>query len=95
METYMLRAEMPWPAVIFERTAGKISGRRVVYEVPYLVLVSGDARVLYSSSGAQNSDPGKVIADLDKVLATSSADASAPPPITLTATAEYFRPQIQ
>lgn len=95
MEIYMQRAEMPWPAVVFEKTAGKVAGRRVVYEVPYLVLVSGDAKVLYSFSGPQNSDPDKVIADLDKVLATSSADASAPPPITLMATTEYFRPQIQ
>ena len=95
METYMHRTEMPWPAVVFEKTAGKIAGRRVVYEVPYLVLVSADAKVLFSSSGTQNSDPDKVIADLDKVLATSSADASAPPPIALTATVDYFRPQIQ
>jgi hypothetical protein len=95
METYMQRTEMPWPAVVFEKTAGKVAGRRVVYEVPYLVLVSGDAKVLYSSSGAQNSDVDKVIADLDKVLATSSPDALAPPPIGLTATADYFRPQIQ
>jgi Thioredoxin-like len=95
MDIYVNRAEMPWPAVVFEKTAGKIAGRRVVYEVPYLVLVSGDSKVLYSSSGAQNSDPVKVIADLDKVLATSSADLSAPPPRTLMAATEYFRPQLQ
>ena len=79
MESYIHRAEMPWPAVVFEKTASKIAGRRVVYEVPYLVLVSGDAKILYSSSGTQNTDPDKVIADLDKVLATSSADPLAPP----------------
>lgn len=90
METYMQRMEMPWPAVVFEKTAG-----RRVNEVPFLVLVSGDGKVLFSSSGTQNSEPDKVIADLDKVLATSSADSSAPPPMALTATVDYFRPQLQ
>ena len=92
MESYMHRAEMPWPAVIFEKTAGKVAGRRVIYEVPYLVLVSADARILYSSTGTANADPDKVIADLDKVLATSSAEPNAPPPISLARTTDYFRP---
>jgi hypothetical protein len=92
METYMHRAEMPWPAMVFEKTAGKVAGRRVVYEVPYLVLVSGDAKILYSSSGTANADPDKVIADLDKVLATSGAEPDAPPPISLAKTTDYFRP---
>ena len=95
MEGYIHWAEMPWPAMVFEKTASKVAGRRVVYEVPYLVLVSGDARILYSSTGAQNSDANKVIADLDKILATSSADPLAPPPIALTAATNYFRPEIQ
>jgi hypothetical protein len=94
MESYIHRAEMPWPSVVFEKTAGKIAGRRVIYEVPYLVLVTGDARILYSSSGTQNADSEKVIADLDKVLATSSADPLAPPPIALATGTNYFRPQI-
>jgi hypothetical protein len=88
METYMHRAEMPWPAMVFEKTADTIAGRRVTSEVPNLVLVSGDAKVLYSSAGTQNSDTDKVIANLDKVIATSSNDPAAPPPIALTATAE-------
>jgi hypothetical protein len=95
MEGYIHWAEMPWPAMVFEKTASKVAGRRVVYEVPYLVLVSGDAKVLYSSTGTQNSDVDKVIADLDKILATSSADPLAPPPIALTKATNYFRPEIQ
>ena len=95
MESYIHRAEMPWPAMVFEKTASKVAGRRVVYEVPYLVLVSGDARILYSSTGTQNTDVDKVIANLDKVLATSSADASAPPPMALTTATNYFRPESQ
>jgi hypothetical protein len=85
MESYIHRAEMPWPAMTFDKTASKVAGRRVVYEVPYLILVSGDARTLYSSTGTQNTDVDKMIANLDKVLATSSADPAAPPPIALTA----------
>lgn len=95
MESYIQRAEMPWPAMVFDKTASKVAGRRVVYEVPYLVLVSGDGKVLFSSTGTQNSDVDKVIANLDKVLATSSADSSAPPPMALTTTTNYFRPETQ
>jgi hypothetical protein len=95
METYMHRAEMPWPAVVFEKTADKIGSRRITSQVPNLILFSADAKVLYSSLGAQNSDTDKVIANLDKVLATSSADPAAPPPIPLTPTAENSRPQLQ
>ena len=95
MESHIHRADMPWPAMVFEKSASKAAGRRVVYEVPYLVLVSGDGRVLYSSTGSQNSDVDKVIADLDKVLATSSADAFAPPPLALTTGTNYFRPESQ
>jgi hypothetical protein len=85
MESYIHQKEMPWPAVVFEKTGNKSPFRGVVYVVPSLVLVSGDGKILYSSIGPQNSDVDKVIADLDKVLATSSADPLAPPPIALTA----------
>jgi hypothetical protein len=90
MESHIHQADMPWPAMVFEKSASKAAGRRVVYEVPYLVLVSGDGRILYSSTGSQNSDVPKVIADLDKVLATSSADPSAPPPLAMTTGTNYF-----
>jgi len=95
MESYIHKAEMPWPAMTFDKTASKVAGRRVVYEVPYLILVSGDGRILYSSTGTQNTDVDKVIANLDKVLATSSADPSAPPPMALTTATNYFRPESQ
>lgn len=93
MESYIHKAEMPWPAVVFEKTGSKFAGRRLVYEVPSLVLVSGDAKVLYSSPGIQNSDMDKVVANLDKILATSSADPLAPPPIALERETDYFRPE--
>ena len=95
METYIHQAEMPWPAVVFEKTGSKFAGRRVVYEVPSLVLVCGDGKILYTSPGIQNSDMDKVIANLDKILATSSADPLAPPPMTLAKATDYFRPGSQ
>jgi Thioredoxin-like len=95
MESHIHRADMPWPAMVFEKSASKAAGRRVVYEVPYLVLVSGDGRILFSSTGSQNSDVAKVIADLDKVLATSSADPSSPPPLAMTTGTDYYRPEKQ
>jgi Thioredoxin-like len=95
MESYIHQAEMPWPAVVFEKTGSKFAGRRVVYEVPSLVLVCGDGKILYTSPGIQNSDMDKVIANLDKILATSSADPLAPPPMTLANATDYFRPGSQ
>ena len=95
MESYIHQAEMPWPAVVFEKSGSKFAGRRVVYEVPSLVLVSGDGKILYTSLGIQNSDMDKVIANLDKILATSSADPLAPPPMTLAKATDYFRPGSQ
>ena len=95
MENYMRQAEMPWPAVVFERVAVKLPVQKNVLALPLLILVTGDARILYSSTGVQNADPTKVIADLDKILASSSADPKAPPPLMLSNTRDYFRTQIK
>ena len=94
MENYMRQAEMPWPAVVFERVAVKLP----VAECPRSSFPDSryrDARFLFSSTGVQNVDPAKVIADLDKILATSSADPKAPPPLMLSNTRDYFRTQIK
>jgi hypothetical protein len=95
MENYMRQAEMPWPAVVFERVAVKLPVQKNVMALPLLVLVTGDAKILYSSTGAQNVDPATVIADLDKILATSSADPKAPPPLMLSNQRDSFRTQIK
>ena len=95
MENYMRQAEMPWPAVVFERVAVKLPVQKNVLALPLLILVTGDAKILYSSTGVQNVDPTKVIADLDKILATSSADPKAPPPLMLSNQRDYFRTQIK
>jgi thioredoxin family protein len=95
MENYMRQAEMPWPAVVFERVAVKLPLQKNVLALPLLILVTNDSKILYTSSGVPNVDPDKVIADLDKVLATSSADPKAPPPLMLSNTRDYFRTQIK
>ena len=91
MDTYMQHAEMPWPAVVYEKVASKIPSRRMISGLPVLLLVTGDAKILYKSAGVQNADPDKVLADLDKILATSSANPLAPPPLMLSSTTDYFR----
>jgi hypothetical protein len=95
MENYMRQAEMPWPAVVFERVPVKLPVQKNALALPLLVLVTGDAKILYSSTGAQNADPAKVIADLDKILATSSADPKAPPPLALSNSGDNSRAQIK
>jgi hypothetical protein len=95
MENYMRQANMPWPAVAFERVAVKMPIQKNVLGLPLLILVTGNSKILYTSSGIQNVDPDKVTADLDKILATSSADPLAPPPRMLSNTTDYFRTQIE
>jgi hypothetical protein len=95
MENYMRQAEMPWPAVVFEKVAVKLPVQKNIQALPLLILITGDAQILYSSTGAQNVDPTKVIADLDKILATSSADPKAPPPLMLSNQRDHFRTQIK
>ena len=79
METYMLQANMPWPAVVFDKVGNKMPVQTSSADLPILVLVNGTGEILYRSSGNQNANPDKVTADLDKILATSSADPHAPP----------------
>ena len=95
MENYMRQTNMPWPAVVFERVAVKMPIQKNVLGLPLLMLVTGNGKILYTSSGVQNVDPGKVIADLEKILATSSPDPRAPPPLMLSNTRDYFRTQIK
>jgi Thioredoxin-like len=86
MGTYMLQANMPWPAVAFDKVATKAPVQKNTLTLPLLILMTGDTRILYTSEGIQNADSGKVTADLDQVLATSSADPRAPPPRPLSNT---------
>ena len=79
METYMLQTSMPWPAVVFDKVGNKMPVQTSPSDLPVLILVNGTGKILYRSSGNQNADPDKVTADLDKILATSSADPHASP----------------
>jgi Thioredoxin-like len=95
METYMLQTSMPWPAVVFDKVATKVPVQTNVPDLPVLVLVNGSGKILYSSSGNQNTDPDKVTADLDKILAISGADPHASPPGSLSNAQDSVRAQVK
>ncbi len=78
MENYMRQASMPWPAVVFDKVASKTPATANSSELPLLILVNGSGRISYNSSGSENADPAKVLADLDQILATRSANPPAP-----------------
>jgi nucleoredoxin len=75
MEMYMREANMPWPAIDF----GKLQAKEVLTKnagsgIPSLVLVDATGKVLSSSyDGSQYLGPGKVLADLDAILAGNAA----------------------
>jgi hypothetical protein len=95
METYMLQTSMPWPAVVFDKVATKVPVQTNAPDLPLLILVNGSGRILYSSSGSQNADPGKVTAALDEILAISSADPRASPPGSLSNAQDSVRTQVK
>jgi hypothetical protein len=72
METSMAQSNMPWPAVRYDKLAGKSEAlpKDLVHEVPFLILLDGSGKII-SSGGT--SDPknnvDKVLADLDQILA--------------------------
>jgi nucleoredoxin len=71
METYMSQSRMPWPAADYDKlvTQGFIP-KDLIHGIPSLVLVDADGKVLSNSyGGEQDLGPGKVLADLDKLLA--------------------------
>ena len=72
METYMVQASMPWPAVVFDQV-GKVPVQTTAADLPLLIVVNGAGRILYNSPGSQNADFGKVTASLDQILATGGA----------------------
>jgi hypothetical protein len=74
----MLQTGMPWPAMVFDKVGNKVPAQANASDLPVLILVNGTGKILYNSSGNQNADFGKVTADLDKILATSSGDPPLP-----------------
>jgi hypothetical protein len=72
METCMTQGNMPWPAVAYDKVGSKIGmiPKDLVREIPCLVLADAGGRILsHSGAGENDSNPEKVLADLDRILA--------------------------
>ena len=79
METYMREANMPWPAIGYEKIAAKGAINKYAGQgIPDLVLVDGTGKVLADSyNGQQYVGPAKVLEALDKMLNGTTAVAQA------------------
>ena len=82
METYMGQANMPWPAVDYEKLGSKAAiQNNFVRGIPCLILVDGSGKVLSNSYGTErNLGPETVLADLDKIFSGKSESAVAQRP---------------
>jgi nucleoredoxin len=82
METYIAQANMPWPAVEYDKLASKAAiQQNFVRGIPCLILIDANGRILSNSYGPEgNLGPEKVLADLDKVLNGNSGNAVAQRP---------------
>ncbi len=71
MEQYMRDAQMPWPAVRFDKVAEKEAVQKYAGAgIPCLVIIDSDGRVIsHSYEGKTNVGPGKVLSDLDAIFA--------------------------
>lgn len=65
--------------MVFDKVGNKMPVQTIPADLPVLILVNGTGKILYSSTENQNAGPGKVTADLDKILITSNADPHAAP----------------
>src|ERR1700686_348671 len=76
METYMREANMPWPAIDFQKLGGKEAIRKYAGQgIPCLVLVDATGKVISSTyAGAQYLGPAKVLGDLDAIFAGKVLD---------------------
>ena len=82
METYMGQANMPWPAVDYEKLGSKAAiQNNFVRGLPCLILVDGSGKILSNSYGTErNLGPETVLADLDKIFSGKSESAVAQRP---------------
>jgi nucleoredoxin len=71
METYMGEANMPWPAIEYQKIAGKDAIKKYAGQgIPCLVLVDTSGKVIsHSYDGTRYVGPRKVLADLDGIFA--------------------------
>lgn len=82
METLMIQSSMPWPAVAYEKLANKagLIQEGLVREIPCLVLADASGNVLsHSGTGEKDSKPEKILADLDRILASGSGPVARVP----------------
>lgn len=79
METYMREANMPWPAIDYQKIAAKPGLQKYAGKgIPDLVLVDGSGKVLADSyQGDQYVGPAKVLQALDNILTKGTATAVA------------------
>ena len=70
METYMREANMPWPAIDYQKISAKVVINKYAGQgIPDLVLVDGSGKILADSyNGQQYVGPAKVLETLDKML---------------------------
>ena len=66
----MREANMPWPAIDFQKIAGKAGSQKYANQgIPDLVLVDGSGKILADSyQGDQYVGPAKVLQILDSIL---------------------------
>jgi nucleoredoxin len=78
MQTYMREANMPWPAIDYQKLAGKESIRKYAGAgIPCLVLIDSNGKVISDSYvGKEYVGPGKVLADLDSIFAQGGVAAN-------------------
>ncbi|HET9419352.1 MAG TPA: thioredoxin-like domain-containing protein [Chthoniobacterales bacterium] len=70
-ESYIREANMPWPAIDYQKLAGKDAVRKYAGDsIPGLVLLDATGKVISdSSAGKEYLGPAKVLADLDAIFA--------------------------
>ena len=76
-ETYFRETNMPWPAIEYQKLAGKDAIRRYAGDgIPCLVVVDPTGKVVSDSfAGKQYLGPEKVLGDLDAIFAGAAAAA--------------------
>jgi hypothetical protein len=69
MESYFSQTNMPWPALAYDKRNGRAGAIQndLVKQIPCLVLADASGRVLANTSD-NDSNPDKVLAQLDKIL---------------------------
>ena len=70
MQNYMREANMPWPAIDYQKLAGKAALKKYAgASIPCLVLVDASGKVLSDSyAGKDYRGPAKVMADIDSIF---------------------------